>query len=50
MLGTHYPGGFAQYLALPPEILARVPLNGIVKGMEMVQKGEALKVIVDPWM
>jgi L-iditol 2-dehydrogenase len=28
----------------------RVGLKEIEKGMEMVQKGEALKVIVDPWL
>ena len=29
---------------------AKVSLEEVVKGMDMVTKGEALKVIIDPWM
>lgn len=29
---------------------AKVSLKDVVKGMEMVSKGEALKVLIDPWM
>lgn len=29
---------------------ARVSLEHVVKGMEMISKGEALKVMIDPWM
>ena len=28
---------------------AKVPLEQIVEGMDMVTRGEALKVLVDPW-
>ena len=28
---------------------ARIPLKDIVEGMNMVTRGEALKVLVDPW-
>ncbi|MCL2351605.1 MAG: alcohol dehydrogenase catalytic domain-containing protein [Firmicutes bacterium] len=31
-------------------ISATVPLEDVVKGIEMVKTGEALKVMVDPWM
>lgn len=31
-------------------INAKVSLEDVVKGMDMVTKGEALKVIIDPWM
>jgi L-iditol 2-dehydrogenase len=33
MLGTHYPGGFAQYIALPREILQRGFVETIPAGM-----------------
>lgn len=33
MLGTHYPGGYAQYMALPPEILSRGFIEHIPEGM-----------------
>lgn len=33
MLGTHYPGGYAQYLALPPEILSHGFVEHIPEGM-----------------
>ena len=29
---------------------AKVSLEDVVKGMEMSQRGEALKVLIDPWM
>lgn len=29
---------------------AKVSLEDVVKGMDMVEKGEALKVIIDPWL
>lgn len=29
---------------------ARVPLSRVVDGMKMVESGEALKVIIDPWL
>jgi L-iditol 2-dehydrogenase len=31
-------------------ISTRVPLEGVVEGMEQVSSGKALKVIIDPWM
>lgn len=31
-------------------INARVSLGDVVKGMEMISRGEALKVMIDPWM
>lgn len=31
-------------------ITAKVPLEQAVRGMEMIRKGEALKVMIDPWM
>ncbi|HWR22665.1 MAG TPA: alcohol dehydrogenase catalytic domain-containing protein [Feifaniaceae bacterium] len=33
MLGTHFPGGYAQYLALPPEVLQRGFVEPIPEGM-----------------
>lgn len=33
MLGTHFPGGFAQYIALPEEVLARGFVERIPEGM-----------------
>ena len=31
-------------------INARVPLTEVVKGMEMISEGRALKVMIDPWL
>ena len=31
-------------------ITARVPLDDVVKGMEMISRGKALKVMIDPWL
>lgn len=33
MLGTHFPGGYAQYLALPPAVLQRGFVESIPEGM-----------------
>lgn len=33
MLGTHYPGGYAQYLALPPEVMQHGFVEPIPEGM-----------------
>ncbi len=37
MLGTHYPGGYAQYLALPPEVIQRGFVEPIPEGMPYEQ-------------
>lgn len=33
MLGTHFPGGYAQYMALPPEVMQRGFVEPIPEGM-----------------
>ena len=33
MLGTHFPGGYAQYIALPPEVMQRGFVEHIPEGM-----------------
>lgn len=34
MLGTHFPGGYAQYLAVPPEVLSHGFIEKIPEGMD----------------
>ena len=29
---------------------ARIPLSHVVEGMEMIENGQSLKVVIDPWM
>ncbi len=33
MIGTHWPGGFAQFIALPAEVLSRGMVHAIPKGL-----------------
>jgi L-iditol 2-dehydrogenase len=35
MIGTHWPGGFAEYLHLPPEVLARGMVHRIPEGLSL---------------
>jgi L-iditol 2-dehydrogenase len=37
MLGTHFPGGYAQYMALPPEVIQRGFVEPIPEGMPYAQ-------------
>lgn len=37
MLGTHFPGGYAQYLAVPPEVLSHGFAEPIPEGMDYDQ-------------
>jgi L-iditol 2-dehydrogenase len=35
MVGTHWPGGFAEYLHMPPEVLARGMVHHIPEGLSL---------------
>lgn len=43
MIGTHIPGGFAQYIALPQEVLAHGFVEKIPDGMSYIQAAFAEK-------